>query len=627
MLNYKIQDIENKRLYRKLKCENLNLLKEKLRKTRNYINSLNCEQKDFLSDRKKGIEKNNFLEELLSKRSLEFNYTFNSAIFKKSPSPDIAPSLSRESLNYNLCTPENKNLRINSSENFEKNKTEKNPQENFEKLNSKQLILKNKYLFPTKIIETSKISEIENDEKKLRKTDTNEKSLEEDIDLIDFSDKEINRAKNSSILNVKGPIMKLNLNKLKISSINTQSDRYTQKDLKVKPNNNLINIIENENSQSVRLETDKRSLHFKNLKKTNNNVERLLKNSNSKNNLCNKININNENNLCYNKCATKNKYSGESINTKNKSTKKDNPNTYINNITINKNKYFKNKNENLKDNTINFNLNLNVKLDWNLNDHYSINKEKEEGYFYRLTNQNILENNNEYDKMKSNLTKSDRSFIIKKENISDKSKNLKGYIKTKYSDNNHTNNFRDNFKKTGFNSDRISDNLDNENIKNILFPKINTSRLYLKKNFKKSLDLNLFEKTQKNILNKYKLGGSTDVNSNDKKLPSLPKNNLKTERLVINEKLYNISKCVVGNKNLNYPNNETASKNSLINSNIRKNQVGYAQKYSNMCKIKNSQNKVEVIRINNPENSNKKGCITDRICNKKNANFLNYVFK
>lgn len=478
------QNIIDKRLYRKLKCESLNEIREKLRQSKNTTTSLtsskNVLQSERLSENNYRKKSFNFLEELLERKFGQSNYTFNSLIFKKtSKSSSVARSTSKESFECNqsalqvllesqrkkfklirseneskdkfVCSPSvdvndnNKsNIRNKKIKNSEvdldkiiildlKNKTNDNYSaafsyrnlneegkasktilnldEKFEKINCNNKNINNNNnhynLNNEEIIISENIKDKENKEilANQRNHENKNKTVieniilpyerifedEEDIDLVDYSENEAQRAKNSSINNTKFPKMKLDLQKIKPSenpigsknsesqtllpnfsseNINTLVNEAPKIKLNLNNNNNIKNSIKEsvyhktigtENSNLKIIQTSKlsKNLIFNNYNKGNSrfNNKNVMFQSKFLHHSENEINVIKQNQEKFIK----------RINSKNK--------TYINNITISRDSIGNkdtSKIENIKvkdenGNTINVNLNLNVKFDLNLN--------------------------------------------------------------------------------------------------------------------------------------------------------------------------------------------------------------------------------------------------------------------
>ncbi len=442
-----------KRLYRKIKCESLNDIRDKLRQSKNLIStsSQNAIQSDRISE-DKHKKSHNFLEDLLERKFGQSNYTFNSLIFKRnSQSRSIGRSTSKESFEYNLSAlevllePQRKKTKLNKNDNNEsksniqkasskndnidkivildlKNKMNENYSAaysyqnlNEERKTSKTILnLDEKYeninchnnnFYNKEIISNVKenknkefISQKNNEDRrsktKIENIIPNDNKIfedEEDIDLLDFSGNEAQRAqraKNSSINHVKFPKMKLDFQKIKTSEIPADSkNSEAQTLLPNSPSENRITIV-NEAAPINKLNLNskpkiKGSLCYKNIVTQNSNLKITQNSKLSKNLIFNNYN-GAKTRLSYKNLNFQGKFLHHSENETN-SCKQNHEkfinrmnsknNTYINNITINRNTIENKDTSNIENirvkdqhgNTINLNLNLNVKFDLNLN--------------------------------------------------------------------------------------------------------------------------------------------------------------------------------------------------------------------------------------------------------------------
>jgi len=482
MLSQNNQNLINKRLYRKLKCESLNEIREKLilSKNINVSNSIALQSERTINNQRKLSP--NFLKELFDKKLGKSNYTFNSLIFNKnSKSPSIARTDSRESFDPNksalevILNNQKKNSLINhenrkknnglytsekesrtgvnfsntenSLENYYllldfKNKEGENNHDaiNFQNfndnrkkinhLNSKEKLknyntnnnqnngnsISNDVLFENKIRSIKKEKNFNIKSKNLFDSNFSNNKItedEEDFDLIDYTENEAKRAKNSSINNSKLPKLKLDFQKIK-NEEKSNLETFKNKESYIFQGN-LISI-ENENLDKQSKINQKQGTKACISNKINNESQNIKIKSNtlssrlSKNLIFN--NYNEEKNMKLQQLNIKNKILNKSKNDvsadgKNKFRASNgietNKSTFINNITINKNNLIYNntekknedcfnKNSDKNEKTINLNLNLNVNLDLKLNNDFI---KTGDAFLYRLktSRDKFLKNN------------------------------------------------------------------------------------------------------------------------------------------------------------------------------------------------------------------------------------------
>ncbi len=586
MLINNMQNLVNKRLYRKLKCESLNEIKEKLMQskylnstiinttTSNDLNEIQMIQSDrILKDKRNNSP--NMLDDLLENNFSRTNYIFNSFIFRKgSKSTSVKKSNSKEYFECNKSDLEimlnsyrekinsfkdfiiikDENIarfdneiiteNLNTNKNYSKsklkpkftktediienciildhkNKTNENYSSSFtyRNLNLEEAKLK-KAFFPDLNKKLNKLSSmidinnqnynnnfIINNDNEVKcnnieftenKLDLNEKENclhekkkkllinendqiiedDEDMDFFDYTDNEIQRAKKSSINNIKFlNELKLDFNKLNIK----------EKVIEDKNNNLNYNFLTNTNSENlskfandINFKKDQIQINLKPtvgesiLNQNNNTNQKYLvenikklgsKNLNiSKNLIFNNINnqenkidkqgnlVNNQNFFeIKNELLFKNKFSPHNSDRINRTNCfQDKNNTYLNktlanrnNLQMNKNigneKAVENENRNSKErhNTINLNLNLNLKFDLNLHNDFIKN---EDPFVYRMKSNrdNFLKKNTNINMTRNKNNTNNNNFcnyFNNNYNVDNKSQKItiKGNIKNIFS--------------------------------------------------------------------------------------------------------------------------------------------------------------------------------------------------
>ena len=568
-------------LPREIKYNKTNFFKEKMKK--NFNESSNFEEKDYLSERKRKI-RGNYIEELIFKKRNSSNYNFISIIFRKSLSPPIlngdmySSSISKKSSLENI---HEKSEKINSLRKYEIIK--KNHIFNNCSKNENANIIKNENFTETKILENLKNSEI-NYIKNI-KLETQEKNFD-DMDSINLPNKDSNLGKNFYIKNYQTPLLKLNLKKLIITESNQNNKNVFQKTPDATYNylnSTYLNIPSSENDK----------ISSKNFLFNDYNKKKINYNSNTMNT------------------------SGDITKNKIKTTI-----TSVNNIeSLNKNRDKKNKTQNKFEKTISLNLNFNLKLNLDIN-------RDNDPIVYRLTNKKNKLNLNQCKYQNTFQNNFTNNILLNNEKNHTKNKTVKlNKTKSIFSIKNIYINFKhQNSKKPGCVTERIGDTTKDKvkeeknfspkilKIEKIKQNFIEKNKLIIGKGVKNSLDLNNLEKKNNikkeiiPILNEIKSNKNIS-NKNIKQNFNISENKIiiKYQRMKTEKSLNNFN-ASFGYNHLNKSKKD--HENSNDNSNINNNFNVFTKNYLKFLNV-NSQCKLDEIESVNDKRY-KNGGFSDR---------------